>query len=102
MGICFGKSQSVRPLSESEEGVKSSLVGQFPSTCSQRIKVRMTASHLKELMVRVDMSKGNSELGRLILRDSLEGRLGARIVSGEGLVIPQLPISTGLDTIKEE
>jgi hypothetical protein len=36
----------------------------------------MTKRQLRELM---DLSKGNSELGRLILQECLEGRLNARV-----------------------
>jgi hypothetical protein len=64
MGNLFGRKKTVHPL-ESES-----------SSCSLRIKVRMTKQQLRELM---DLSKGNSELGRLILQECLEGRLNARV-----------------------
>ncbi|KAM1406219.1 hypothetical protein ACFXTH_000907 [Malus domestica] len=54
------------------------------SSSSLRIKVRMTTTQLEELIAEVDMTRGpksNSELGRVILRECLEGRLSARTVA---------------------
>ncbi|KAJ7963427.1 hypothetical protein O6P43_018528 [Quillaja saponaria] len=38
-----------------------------------RYKVKMSSGQLKELMAKVDMSKGNSELCRLIIKECWEG-----------------------------
>ena len=45
-----------------------------------RFRVRMSKRQLMELMAQVDLSQGNEEeLGRLILKECLEGRLNARV-----------------------
>ncbi|KAJ4847465.1 hypothetical protein Tsubulata_019170 [Turnera subulata] len=70
----------VQPLEHDWYEGKSRLIS--PSPTKTRIKVRMTASRLKELMGQVDLGKGNSEvLGRMILQDCLEGKFGARVVA---------------------
>lgn len=75
----------------------------------RRLKVRMTSGQLKELMAEMmkeeDCSLGNkrlcydsNELGRLVVRECLKGRLHARLVS------PHLSTSgnnIGLSTIQE-
>ena len=48
------------------------------------IKVRMTRGQLKDLIEKVDMSKGDSELGRLIAQECSKGRLHARFVVPDG------------------
>lgn len=70
--------------------------------CKLRIKVKMTASQLKELMAKADISKDNSELCRLIMQECAEGRLTATTVnSGQGPVQDDAK-KTKLDTISEE
>ncbi|KAJ7963426.1 hypothetical protein O6P43_018527 [Quillaja saponaria] len=45
-----------------------------------RYKMKMSSRQLKELMAKVDMSKGNSELCRLIIKECWEGNyLSAQI-----------------------
>ncbi|KAJ6320144.1 hypothetical protein OIU78_015517 [Salix suchowensis] len=76
-----------------------------PSSSSLRIKVRMTRTQLKELMRQAGSSHGNSELGSMILRESLDGRFRARVVVGdddEGLVSSGSEYGKNLCAIKEE
>lgn len=49
-----------------------------------RIKVRMSRSQLNDLIGKVDMTKGNSELGRLIVQECSKGKLHARVVAAAG------------------
>lgn len=53
-----------------------------------RIKVRMTRRELKELMGKVESSKGRSELGRLIMRELSTGRFQARVLACGDLMMP--------------
>ncbi|KAE7999293.1 hypothetical protein FH972_003740 [Carpinus fangiana] len=64
MGNWFGRKKVVHPLPQ-----------EYSPSCL-RVKVRMTKTQLRELM---DLSKGDSELGRLILQECMEGRLSARV-----------------------
>ncbi|KAK8718246.1 hypothetical protein V6N13_045487 [Hibiscus sabdariffa] len=84
MGNCFGRSKmTVRPLENDVEIIRSRKSLDFASSPT-RIKVCMTKTQLEELKARVaDTKKGNSELGRLIVKECLEGRLSPRIVVGE-------------------
>ncbi|KAE9593591.1 hypothetical protein Lalb_Chr18g0044691 [Lupinus albus] len=45
-----------------------------------RIKVRMSKGQFNDLIEKVDMSKGNLELGCLIIQECLKGRLHANVV----------------------
>ncbi|XP_024197720.1 uncharacterized protein LOC112200945 [Rosa chinensis] len=78
MGNWVGKERGVHPVDE-DEGLHG--VG---SNSLMRIKLRMTKRELKELMAQVDMTNGgdkSEELGGLILKECLEGRLCARVVA---------------------
>ncbi|KAA8520797.1 hypothetical protein F0562_014931 [Nyssa sinensis] len=83
MGNWFGKKQvvAVHPWNHDE------VLKKPPSSCTStvRIKVRMTARELKELMAQVDRdwkSKGDSKelLGRSILQECFKGRWHVRVV----------------------
>lgn len=98
MGNRFGKKQVVEQVNLEEEEVQELP----PQPCKFRVKVRMTASQLKELMAKADISKDNSELCRLIMQECAEGRLTATTVnSGQGPVQDDAK-KTKLDTISEE
>lgn len=84
-------------LNQDGEDVKMRLIDQ--SSNSLRIKVRMTTRRLKELMAQTDLSKGNSELGRMIMQECLESRLCAYVVPDQDLVSE---CAWTLSTIKEE
>ncbi|ONI23590.1 hypothetical protein PRUPE_2G197000 [Prunus persica] len=80
MGNWVGRYKGVHPTEDQARHRTSS----SSSSNSLRIKVRMTAKQFKELMAEVDATKipnSNSELGRLILRECLEGRSCARVVA---------------------
>ncbi|KAH0980054.1 hypothetical protein GBA52_007231 [Prunus armeniaca] len=82
MGNWAGRYKGVHPTEDQARHRTSS--SSSSSSNSLRIKVRMTAKKLKELMAEVDVTKSpnsNSELGRLILRECLEGRSRARFVA---------------------
>ncbi|KAK3416103.1 hypothetical protein EUGRSUZ_H01935 [Eucalyptus grandis] len=66
MGNWLGKKAQVQPRAQPRPHV--------------RVKVRMTRTQLRKLMSRVDPSRGYGELGPLILRECLEGRLLAPVV----------------------
>ncbi|EEF47052.1 conserved hypothetical protein [Ricinus communis] len=89
MGNCLGRKQVVHPLEHSTSDYK------------LRIKVRMSARQLKEFMSRVDLRKGDSELGRVVLQECLDGRLTARVVGRQDSVLAS-EYANGLATIKEE
>lgn len=80
MGNWVGRYKGVHPTEDQAIRHRTS---SSSSSNSLRIKVRMTAKQLKELMAEVDLTKpdSNSELGRLILRECLEGRSRARVVA---------------------
>lgn len=71
MGICFGRNKDVHALEDCQDQPRR-------TSTSFRVKVRMSATQLKELMAQVDTSKGDSDqLGRLILQHCVEGRIAA-------------------------
>ncbi|KAG5231522.1 hypothetical protein OIU76_005622 [Salix suchowensis] len=95
--------QAVFSADHGSRAGKSNLI--TPSSSSLRIKVRMTRTQLKELMRQAGSSHGNSELGSMILRESLDGRFRARVVVGdddEGLVSSGSEYGKNLCAIKEE
>ncbi|KAF3439793.1 hypothetical protein FNV43_RR18071 [Rhamnella rubrinervis] len=93
MGICFGRNKGVHPLEDEEQPKRTST--------SVRVKVRMTTTQLKELTAQVDTSKGDSDqLGRLILRHCLEGRIAAHVECQQKIKCPRE--SDTLSTIFEE
>ncbi|XP_022759614.1 uncharacterized protein LOC111305989 [Durio zibethinus] len=68
-----------------------------------RIKVRMTKRQLQELKAHADMSEGNSDLGRLIVKECLEGRLSPHVVVGQSHVSEDSTLKRlSLSTIDEE
>ncbi|XWS35950.1 hypothetical protein CRYUN_Cryun20dG0040700 [Craigia yunnanensis] len=70
---------------------------------TMRIKVRMTKRQLEELRAQADTSKGNSELGRLIVKECLEGRLSPRVIVGQDHVLENSRSRRlSLSTIDEE
>lgn len=91
--------QPLNHLQDEEEDVKSSHTD--TSSNKLRIKVVMTARQLEELAAKADSSKGNSELGRMILQQCLDGRLRGRVVGDQGLVSKYANTWT-LNPIKEE
>nr|KYP71991.1 hypothetical protein KK1_011276 [Cajanus cajan] len=56
-----------------------------PAVQGVTIKVRMTTAQLQDLTEKVDMSNGNSELGRLIVQECSKGKLHARVVAAADL-----------------
>ncbi|XVF80301.1 hypothetical protein PTKIN_Ptkin15bG0060000 [Pterospermum kingtungense] len=110
MGNWFGRSSlMVKPLEkdirmmkkipEEDERGKSIDATSSPT----RIRVRMTKRQLEELRIQADTTEGNSELGRLIVKECLEGRLSPRVVVGQDHVLENSrsrPLS--LSTIDEE
>ncbi|XP_021692432.2 uncharacterized protein LOC110673607 [Hevea brasiliensis] len=86
MGNCIGRKRAVQPLNHRQEEEDVKIIHGSTSSNKLRIKVRMTTRQLKELAAQVDLSKGNSELGRMILQQCLDGRLRACVVGGQGLV----------------
>ncbi|GMI69547.1 hypothetical protein like AT3G61930 [Hibiscus trionum] len=102
MGNRFGRSKlKVKPLENDVEIRKSSNSTSSPT----RIKVRMTKTRLEELVARSgDTSKGNAELGRLIVKECLEGRLSPSVVVGQPNRVPENSRSRrlSLSTIDEE
>lgn len=77
MGNCFaGRKHLVHP-SEPYGPKDSSL----PSG-AVRVKVRMTAARFKDLVSQADLSKGDGEVGRLILQECLKGACHARFIGG--------------------
>ncbi|KAL3725892.1 hypothetical protein ACJRO7_030862 [Eucalyptus globulus] len=66
MGNWLGKEVQAHPRAHPSPGV--------------RVKVRMTRTQLKELMSQVDPTRGDAELGPLIMRECLEGRLPAPVI----------------------
>ncbi|KAJ1414759.1 hypothetical protein SESBI_18705 [Sesbania bispinosa] len=77
MGNWFGKERSSRDRGR-DEGVT--------------IKVRMTKGQLKDLVGKVDVSNGNSELGRLIVQECSKGRLHARVAAADSMLWGLRPI----------
>ncbi|KAE8703628.1 UvrABC system protein C [Hibiscus syriacus] len=74
MGNWFGRSKLMVKLFETRKNSDS-------MSSPTRIKVRMTKTQLKELKAHAaDTSKGKSELGQLIIKECLEGRLSPRVV----------------------
>ncbi|KAI6695323.1 hypothetical protein NL676_023033 [Syzygium grande] len=67
MGNWLGKKARVHPGAQLSPG-------------GVRVKVRMTRAQLREMMSRVDLSEGGADLGPLILRECLEGRLPAPVI----------------------
>ncbi|KAJ4847464.1 hypothetical protein Tsubulata_019168 [Turnera subulata] len=100
MGNCLGGKSLVQPL-DHEYGFEGKSLLTSRSSRTTRIKIRMRASRLEELMAEVDLNKGNSEdLGRMILQESLEGKFGAHVVSSHQVKVPAY--AGTLCTIKEE
>lgn len=112
MGNWFGRSSlTVKPLEnvigmtkkipEEDERRKS-----FDLTSSLvRIKVRMTKRQLEKMRTRAgDKSRGNSELGRLIVNECFEGRLSPIVVVGQDHVLDNSRSTRrlSLSTIDEE
>ncbi|KAJ7951374.1 hypothetical protein O6P43_027431 [Quillaja saponaria] len=69
-----------------------------------RLKVLMTRRQLKELIAKVDMSKGNLELSSSILEECSQGRLGANVFAsaGKGHLVLNYERKWGLSPIQEE
>ncbi|KAJ4728030.1 hypothetical protein OWV82_001034 [Melia azedarach] len=84
MGNFFGK-KAVHPAVNQECDELRRLINETSS--SMRIKVRLSRNQLKELMAKADLSKGNSEFGRLILQEYVEGRSTGRVMAGQGGVV---------------
>ncbi|KDP28420.1 hypothetical protein JCGZ_14191 [Jatropha curcas] len=99
MGCCLGRNWVVNPITadhhQEEEDNFMSHINTISST-NLRMKVRMTKTQFLEL---ADSSKNNSELGRMILQECLEGRLRSRILVDQGL---KFQCANSLSTIKEE
>lgn len=70
MGNSFGRKKGVHPVDQAD--------GKRVPSSYLRIRVRMSKRQLKEMMDQVDLSQGNSDLGGLIMKECLEGRLNAR------------------------
>lgn len=77
MGNWFGKDKGVQPVDDEGLGKTTR------SSSGVKIKVRMTTRQFKELVAQVDKSKPshNSELGRLILQQCLEGKFSSPVVN---------------------
>ncbi|KAL5863242.1 hypothetical protein ACOSQ3_000756 [Xanthoceras sorbifolium] len=78
MGNLLGRKQVVHPLLNHDD--HDELASLDHPSDSLWVKVRLTASQLQELTAKADSSQDNSDLGRLILQECLEGRLAARVV----------------------
>ncbi|EXB83813.1 hypothetical protein L484_023418 [Morus notabilis] len=108
MGNWSGKilSKEVHPLDD--DGQRRTTTITTRSSSSVRIKARMTVKQLKDLAAQVDMSKdtNNSELGRLILQQCLEGKLSASspvVVAGRRSQLSKTPRDRSiLSTIHED
>ncbi|KAK2649968.1 hypothetical protein Ddye_017457 [Dipteronia dyeriana] len=81
MGNWLGRNRVVHPLLLDHDDHDRLARLEQPST-SLWVKVRVRASQLKEFTAKADLnsSRDNSDLGRLILQECLEGRLTARVV----------------------
>ncbi|KAK4848783.1 hypothetical protein QYF36_017277 [Acer negundo] len=84
MGNWLGRNRVVHPLLLDHDDDHDQLARLEQPSTSLWVKVRVRASQLKELTAKADSnsnsSQENSELGRLILQECLEGRLTARVV----------------------
>ncbi|TXG63098.1 hypothetical protein EZV62_010092 [Acer yangbiense] len=82
MGNWLGRNRVVHPLLLDHDDDHDQLARLEQPSTSLWVKVRVGASQLKELTVKADSnsSRDNSDLGRLILQECLEGRLTARVV----------------------
>ncbi|CAA2970248.1 Hypothetical predicted protein [Olea europaea subsp. europaea] len=93
MGNLCGKKQVVQSALKAEQSGRSSIL---------RVKVRMRVNELQELMEKAEKTENgddaDNKLGRLILRECLDGRLQTRVT-------PALEVKyinhTSLPTIKE-
>ncbi|KAK3194530.1 hypothetical protein Dsin_025840 [Dipteronia sinensis] len=81
MGNWLGRNRVVHPLLLDHDDHDQLERLEQPST-SLWVKVRARESQLKELTAKADSNSSgdNSDLGRLILQECLEGRLTARVV----------------------
>ncbi|KAJ7951375.1 NAD(P)H-hydrate epimerase [Quillaja saponaria] len=76
MGNWFAKRKTQMGL------VHPAILGQDHVLDGVRVKVLMTKRQLKDLMAKVDTSRGStSELGSLILQECMEGRLQASVLA---------------------
>ncbi|PON75513.1 hypothetical protein PanWU01x14_041380 [Parasponia andersonii] len=99
MGNWFGKDKGVHPLDDERQRTTTT------STRSVKIKVRMTARQFKELVAQVDMNKRsnyNSELGRLILKQCLDGKYNSPVVAAGGCRLSKTTSGCRLSIICEE
>ena len=109
MGNFLRRSSAVHPVLGGD-GVRRENVETGGKNGCLRIKVRMRRDKLEELLYlarRGDQSDGDGgNIGILILRECMEGRLPARVLSSDEYVSPQpcetYLVSRRLSSIKEE
>ncbi|OVA04714.1 hypothetical protein BVC80_1719g43 [Macleaya cordata] len=101
MGNCFAMNQLVHPsdLHPSSSTVSNDS-NRLPNT-TLRIKVRLTTRLFKELMAKADLSKGETDIGHLIVKELWKGNCDARVVSS-GNSGEDDAMKMSLETITEE
>nr|DAD36157.1 TPA_asm: hypothetical protein HUJ06_006797 [Nelumbo nucifera] len=86
MGNCFTTKLGEHPSYLDQLSYAYGHTDPYQTRSTLQVKVRMTRKEFKDLMAEANlMSKGNAEIGRLIMEECFKGKTDVRLVSiGEG------------------
>ncbi|OVA04713.1 hypothetical protein BVC80_1719g42 [Macleaya cordata] len=102
MGNCFAMNQLVHPSDLHRSSSTVSSDSNRPTNATVQIKVRLTTRKFKELKAQADLSKGETDIGQLIVEEFLKGNCDARVVTNDNSHEDDARRRMSLETITEE